>query len=176
MTTTQHTPGPWNICLESAHRPELVTAHPNKNICSVWSGGSASQIEPEEWRANARLIAAAPEVLEALIILLGDSNKPEHRYQCDRINIARAAIAKAKGGAASSKENPADSITIAWHIDDVKEERPDLTKKERREVLAFCKERHDHGIGLNWEVIRLQAEHLYPKKDAIIAKAKGGVS
>jgi len=26
-----------------------------------------------------------------------------------------------------TKENPADTISIAWHIDDVKEERPDST-------------------------------------------------
>jgi len=46
----------------------------------------------EESGANARLIAAAPELLEALIAML--SNTPD----CD--HVARAAIAKATGGAA----------------------------------------------------------------------------
>jgi hypothetical protein len=104
MTTTEHTKGPWNICLESAHRPELVTAHPNKNICSVWSGGSVSQIKPEEWRANARLIAAASELLDALEDLVGRerAEAAESGFTDDEMSWledARRIIAKAKGGA-----------------------------------------------------------------------------
>jgi hypothetical protein len=68
-----------------------------------------------------------------------------------------------KGVFIMRRQHPADSIAISWHIDDVKEERPDLTKAQCREVLAFCKERHDAGIGLNWEVIRIQANIFTPK-------------
>lgn len=48
----------------------------------------------EEARANARLIAAAPELLEALIELCAAPNKHRPERVWDQ---ARAAIAKAKG-------------------------------------------------------------------------------
>jgi hypothetical protein len=83
----------------------LITAQ-NKSICSVWSGGSASPIGHEEWKANARLIAAAPEMLDALeeaeyaLRLAADQyaeDKGRRSVILDgRLEIVRAAIAKAK--------------------------------------------------------------------------------
>jgi hypothetical protein len=99
--TAQHTPAPWTyayapyVTQDGVELPAFEIHGEGEKVCETVED---QPIEAQE--ANARLIAAAPEVLEALIILLGDSNKPEHRYHCDRINIARAAVAKAKGGAA----------------------------------------------------------------------------
>jgi hypothetical protein len=99
----QHTPGPWASCTASVHRPELVTAK-NKNICSVWSGGSSSPIADGEWQANARLIAAAPELLEALEwqdMAEADRDAGLRKGYFDKAReLRKAAIAKAKGGAA----------------------------------------------------------------------------
>lgn len=60
--------------------------------------------DPEVNEANARLIAAAPELLTALegmIEVYGGSNDvdglPKHVVELDLIQEARAAIAKAKG-------------------------------------------------------------------------------
>lgn len=56
----------------------------------------------DQMHANARLIAAAPELLEALQNLLNDTQHKEHQ-DCDDgpcpVREARAAIAKATGGA-----------------------------------------------------------------------------
>ena len=55
------------------------------------------------------------------------------------------------------------TITISWHIDDVKQVRPDLTNSQAREVLDLCESEHDANQGINWDVIRIWAEHLYPE-------------
>lgn len=91
MSKAKHTPGPWD-----------------ENNGRVFRGNSGSiciltdQHSFVEYRANARLIAAAPELLEALeyIYLLlqddydGDALK---RLTAELSDTARAAIAKATG-------------------------------------------------------------------------------
>lgn len=56
-----------------------------------------------------------------------------------------------------------DSIAIFWHIDDVREVRPDLTDTQCREVLRHCEDRHDAEIGINWQVLRTVAEDCFPR-------------
>lgn len=56
-----------------------------------------------------------------------------------------------------------DTISITWGISDVKEVRPDLTDKQAREVLSEAKRKHDASIGINWEVLEVVAEYLFPK-------------
>ena len=58
----------------------------------------------------------------------------------------------------------ADEIAISWHIDDVKEIRPDLTDDQAREVLQQAKDRHDAGVGISWDVLAIHAEDLFPKE------------
>lgn len=53
-------------------------------------------------------------------------------------------------------------IAILWHIDDVKCERPELSKRQCMRVLEACKRNHDAGIAINWEVIRMEADDLFP--------------
>ena len=94
MNPAKHTPGPWRT-EPAPHR-------------SHWILGSvpvALTVEPSE--ANARLIAAAPDLLAALRDMIdryaramkdsGVSHYPEAMVE---IRSARAAIAKATGGAA----------------------------------------------------------------------------
>jgi histidinol-phosphate/aromatic aminotransferase/cobyric acid decarboxylase-like protein len=57
----------------------------------VYDDCSLPQAASMELKANARLIAAAPELLEALRGMLSNS----HSYTNPRIEAARAAIAKA---------------------------------------------------------------------------------
>lgn len=85
---TPHTPGPWR----NDHGIEIAAGE--KSIC----GMRFPFADDPEMAANARLISAAPELLEALEGLLSD------RYLSDPINAdrmagARAAIQKATGGA-----------------------------------------------------------------------------
>jgi hypothetical protein len=58
---------------------------------------------------------------------------------------------------------PADTIEISWHIDDVKEVRPHLTDAQAREVLEQAKRQHDADIGINWDVLAIHADDLFPR-------------
>ena len=83
----EHTPGPW---VASA-------CHVQKGGRSIAfaSSGSGVSCGPEEARANARLIASAPDMLAALesIVVEADNGLDCHLLA----EIAAAAIAKAKG-------------------------------------------------------------------------------
>ena len=116
MSETKHTPGPWGIAdwgqfdgpnrnVVEAYEPEVV--EPGRH--SIWRDGirrlhiasvQDSSVDIEETKANARLIVAAPELLEAseAIIERWDSTQwtwAEHTSVL--IHRLRAAIAKAKG-------------------------------------------------------------------------------
>jgi hypothetical protein len=71
-------------------------------------------------------------------------------------------ILKGDNTMSKSKKKTADEIAIVWHIDDVKEVRPDLTDEQCRAVLRQADERHDATIGINWEVLEINADDLFP--------------
>jgi hypothetical protein len=98
---TKHTPGPWIV----------KTYTPNHGCWNHWIQSKHGPSNTDEAEANARLIAAAPELLEALKELVA-----EHEYRCEKLNAengitdkwesiipttgiiwAREAIAKAEG-------------------------------------------------------------------------------
>jgi hypothetical protein len=84
-----HTPGPWNA-VSSAGLLRDVEA-----VGHIGVAGAMGRTR-EEQEANARLIAAAPELLEALRLLC-DLNPSQHHIDevARRHAIARAAIARA---------------------------------------------------------------------------------
>lgn len=91
---TKHTPGPWKATPCRVYAPETED---RLELRVTISGGNR-----DDNRANARLIAAAPDLLEALRGLLPDAvgnhiGGPDTQA---RIDAARAAIAKATGSAA----------------------------------------------------------------------------
>lgn len=74
MSETKHTPGPWAVCEEPAPNdywfPGItIGAEPKQDarrVCDVFTGGmKGADINPMH-AANARLIAAAPELLAML--------------------------------------------------------------------------------------------------------------
>lgn len=85
-TKATHTPGPWQFEAPYIHADSL------KFLAVV--SDRHSQDRPE-LVANARLIAAAPELLAALGNLLSFCEKAH--YDCTVLSEARAAIAKATG-------------------------------------------------------------------------------
>ncbi len=106
---TGHTPGPWEASTHPANDPEY---------CHVWAKGRSSDIalvvraDNESMigvgsaEANARLMAAAPDMLAALRALthqaakeIDQSSTHDGLNNCDLLAQARAAIAKAEGGA-----------------------------------------------------------------------------
>ena len=78
----KHTPGPWEACGKAVH------AETGREI--VFGGHNTRSGSDEEQRANARLIAAAPELLEALKVAVSQAS-------WTGITQAHAAIAKAEG-------------------------------------------------------------------------------
>jgi hypothetical protein len=107
MTTTKaetkHTPGPWILDTDNIIRTEAGTC-----IALAQQGGDGYPLlSGDEVQANARLIAAAPELLEALQYvsrLLGDGYSGpvvlRNATDCDRaifVSTINQAIAKATG-------------------------------------------------------------------------------
>lgn len=95
-TKTTHTPGPWRPYIGPGGPLQVIANH--CNICNVDDCETQSF---EEGSANARLIAAAPELLAALEGLLTAPDLNEDALDgetCELMAAARAALAKAKGG------------------------------------------------------------------------------
>ena len=89
MTAKEHTPGPWDYKEVALWTPDRPTDGIPHFVCAEHGGA--------EWlsraKANARLIAAAPELLEALeaVVLMGSGDDSRVWEMADK------AIAKAKG-------------------------------------------------------------------------------
>jgi hypothetical protein len=101
--STQHTPGPWYLrtnkhknCDGSAwgwlDTQQAGNQRPPSGVDVTWSAGQTSE-------ANARLIAAAPDLLEALKKMLDSHEDACTGYGEGAAEKARAAIAKATGAA-----------------------------------------------------------------------------
>lgn len=96
----QHTPGPWGVngdAIFDSCGQRIGTAFE-----PFWRRGNEAPQRPLDVRnANARLIAAAPELLQCLRDLTGGlwiERAAEENWQISRmLNDARAAIAKAEG-------------------------------------------------------------------------------
>ena len=101
------TPGPWQMLPEECDKPyirirgtQLGGRYKVANVVTPAYEG-VHQREADETRANARLIAAAPELLEALQRLLSENDNMTQRINLiGAMEQARAAIAKATGGEA----------------------------------------------------------------------------
>lgn len=96
---TQHTPGPW--------RAEGCMVYAGENrVARTWSGTQDGIPTPTMF-ADARLIAAAPDLLAALKAALewlraARADEPDDWDTSDlddAIRMGRSAVAKAKGGA-----------------------------------------------------------------------------
>ncbi len=94
---SKHTPGPWGLHYSAGHGVEADIVGADDQKFKVGRLASVATI-PETWgdsKANARLIAAAPELLKALkyaIRLYGatEMSNPD-------LEPLRAAVAKAEG-------------------------------------------------------------------------------
>lgn len=81
-----HTPGPWSF---DGPLSSIIVwgAEPDIRVCFMTSDGPA--------KANARLIAAAPDLLEALRAFIAEADAGHVTIETDK--AARAAIARATG-------------------------------------------------------------------------------
>jgi predicted Rossmann fold nucleotide-binding protein DprA/Smf involved in DNA uptake len=106
MTTTQHTAGPWTYAYapyttqDGKELPAFEIHGEGEKVCDTVED---QPIEAQE--ANARLIVAAPELLDALqeLVERERAEAAESGFTDDEmtwLEDARRVIAKAKGGAA----------------------------------------------------------------------------
>jgi hypothetical protein len=86
MSNAKHTPGPWN---QAPYSPTDVVANGDTMVAMAREG--LNGIERDKAIANARLIAAAPDLLDAL------ERIAELSYDSEATRVAREAIAKARG-------------------------------------------------------------------------------
>jgi hypothetical protein len=97
---SKHTPGPWQIGNKNQHNASFVYAENGEDtVCMVyeiWSHRTVEECKDCKGMANARLIAAAPELLvelkkaSAMLSRCGFESSDEYQS-------AMAAIAKAEG-------------------------------------------------------------------------------
>jgi len=99
----KHTEGKWRACCLD-NKPHFIFAGENKTICSMFCNdpnelnyeSMEGIVTKEECVANAKLIAAAPEILEALIELLNlDHNAIDITSKINAESKAKYAIKKA---------------------------------------------------------------------------------
>lgn len=105
---SKHTPGPWVVNREKyAHITNTMFAGIVADICYVAGEEPLFVCTPTDWIVtaderlpNARLIAAAPDLLEALqdvLAWIDEIGAEAKRRDTERLAPARAAIAKAEG-------------------------------------------------------------------------------
>ena len=96
----KHSPGPWTAYDNAAYGTAIKSGQINKYVANVHMYAGLSL---ETYQANARLIAAAPDLLEAarmMADLVDDLLVQAGANYADELAAARAAITKAEGGAA----------------------------------------------------------------------------
>ena len=85
-----HTPGPWHVERHTDYDKDIIIIEPR---CMI----DNDDVDQAEAEANARLIAAAPDLLESLVLLVNASHA-EAAEEWERLHdLARTAIAKATG-------------------------------------------------------------------------------
>ena len=87
-----HTPGPWEASPLQGPYPVCIVEHENDRL--TWFVNASGPIR-ENPEYDARLIAAAPDLLAALEAILAD--KHFVIWGAEPLNMAAAAIAKARG-------------------------------------------------------------------------------
>ena len=98
IMTTQHTPGPWEVCdLDWQFR--FVEGSYELGLKAISTPNIKHYIATEIDAADARLIAAAPDLLAALEVVREYMDHAADQFSYEDIVQIRAAIAKAKGAA-----------------------------------------------------------------------------
>lgn len=93
MSEFKHTPGPWTQATMGPNGCPIVGS--GALMVAMIAHSTNEPEQAEEAKANARLIAAAPELLEALQEVFSDADKAK---SLQWINKVAYVIAKATGG------------------------------------------------------------------------------
>lgn len=105
---TSYTPGPWSVT--SRERP-VGDAYP------IIEGPSGELISPAK-AADAHLIAAAPDLLEAAEVMIAAAHTSGTRQEVEAFQMLRAAVAKAKPQKAKEERTSGEAplaATVDWY-------------------------------------------------------------
>lgn len=103
---TQHTPGPWTIQATSQTIKILGATEPSPNgsasgLVATTSWNASKQGPSSRQLANAKLIAAAPDLLNALELAMATLERVKPSRPCDSTqgtrDVCNVAISKARG-------------------------------------------------------------------------------
>ena len=92
---TKHTPGPWKVFRTNAGELDSITTMNGLRVA-----GTVTFYGNNQGEANARLIAAAPELLEAAVACVNHVRGYHDTLsdgELEVLNLCQAAIAKATG-------------------------------------------------------------------------------
>lgn len=103
-TQTKFTPGPWKVFGNVIRAIETIDGQDRRGeiVAMPMSGGDPDRRNLGNFEANARLIAAAPDLLAACERALSELDGDPHRYEL--VDAINAAISKAKGGMKSKRK------------------------------------------------------------------------
>lgn len=97
MSEVKHTPGPWHVGVRQPNSDKFVYGADGEEVANC----DRLTNFPDVNLANARLVAAAPDLLEALeaceSLLSAKAGKDPRVWRSVPMTLARSAIAKAKG-------------------------------------------------------------------------------
>jgi hypothetical protein len=95
--TTKHTPGPWTCGLRPMQDGVFIVEALGEQVDTLVATAHSNIRTNQEATANARLIAAAPDLLAALIRVL-EYNRDLRNWDSEEKDAARAAIKRALEG------------------------------------------------------------------------------
>jgi len=90
-----------------------------------------------------------------------------------RIRQGRRKAGIGSPGCQEGQAMKGDKISIVWSVVDVKSVRPDLDRKQCREVLADVLSGHEASIGVCWDVLETVAEMGFPSDADLQRKIEG---
>jgi hypothetical protein len=95
MTTTAHTPGPWRSDWQFIVAPDPDGIHPDIYIAEITeTDDDGRAATSEQQSANACLIAAAPALLDAALLVIERWSRGD---LAEAVRMLDAAVAEAKG-------------------------------------------------------------------------------
>ena len=94
MSSTKHTPGPWSRNIKANGKYPIVFSGRNTHVACALGHGV---LNPEEIEANIDLIAAAPDLLQALMAVLNDAKRRRYKLADNITEFALNTIAQARG-------------------------------------------------------------------------------
>lgn len=128
MSKTKFTPGPWNVDPQYIH--DIQAGGVEVSRCTSYSNAGREAIYPynapcdEQADANAHLIAAAPDLYEALQELVDSIEPIAYPYHVSGLDNAKRVLARARGeqpqpkpasNAVEVEYSPADDLLDDLH-------------------------------------------------------------